>query len=63
MLKIKVILIHMLQNYQFTTNLKFDELKLNFSVSLRLHNKHLVKITERRLLENQIKSWAGNSKL
>jgi len=47
MLKIKVILIHLLRNYKFTTDLRFDEQKLNYLVSLRLHNRHLVKIRKR----------------
>jgi cytochrome P450 len=47
MLKIKVILIHLLKSYKFTTDLKFDDLKLNYMVSLRLHNRHLVKISRR----------------
>jgi cytochrome P450 len=42
-----IVLVHLLRNFRFTTNLKLDELKWDFCITLRLANKHMVKVERR----------------
>jgi cytochrome P450 family 4 len=48
MLLVKIMLIYLLKTYKFTTRLKQDELKFFFTISLKLVNKHLVKMEKRK---------------
>uniref|UniRef100_A0A336LEQ7 CSON007994 protein n=1 Tax=Culicoides sonorensis TaxID=179676 RepID=A0A336LEQ7_CULSO len=47
MLSIKTGLIHLLTNYKFTTNLKMDDIKLKFSITLKLLNTNILKVEKR----------------
>jgi cytochrome P450 len=47
-MSMKTVLAYMLRNYRFTTDMKMDEMEWDFSVTLRLVNKHMVK-AERRV--------------
>jgi hypothetical protein len=46
-MSMKTVLAYMLRNYRFTTDMKMEEMEWDFSVTLRLVNKHMVK-AERR---------------
>lgn len=48
MLSMKVILLRMLQNYKFTTHLKYSELRFKSTLTLQLIGKHLVQIERRQ---------------
>lgn len=43
----KIMLIKLLKNYKFTTNLKYDEIKFDRQIALKLDGKHLVMIEKR----------------
>lgn len=45
----KIMLIKLLKNFKFTTNLKLNELKFNRQIALKLHGKHLVMIEKREV--------------
>lgn len=47
MLSIKTGLIHLLNEYKFSTNLKMDDIKLKFSITLKLLNTNLIKVEKR----------------
>jgi cytochrome P450 len=47
-MSMKTVLAYVLRNYRFTTDIKIGDMKWDFSVTLRLVNKHLVK-AERRV--------------
>lgn len=47
MLSIKTGLIHMLTNYRFSTKLKMEDIKLKFSITLKLLNTNILKVEPR----------------
>lgn len=47
MISMKVVLAGMLRKYKFTTNLKLNELVMKFELTLKLANKHMVKVEKR----------------
>lgn len=48
MLSMKVILLRMLQNYKFTTHLKYEDLRFKSTLTLQLIGNHMVKIEKRQ---------------
>lgn len=46
-INVKLALIHLLRNFRFETDLKLSELTFKFTVSLKLNNKHLVRVLPR----------------
>lgn len=48
MIFLKTIVVKLLREYEFTTQLKLHELKFSIDISLKLINKHLVEIKRRR---------------
>lgn len=52
MLSMKVILLRLLQNYKFTTHLKYSELRFKSTLTLQLIGKHLVQIERRQKEKN-----------
>lgn len=47
MMSMKIAVAHAIRNFQFTTELKLEELRLEIDITLKLVNKHLVSATER----------------
>lgn len=47
MMSLKAMLSTMLRHYRFTTNLKMSELEMEFHISLKLCNKHMVGVERR----------------
>lgn len=47
MMFLKTILVKVLRQYKFTTQLKFEELKYSVHISLKLINKHMVQVEKR----------------
>ncbi|GAB0095727.1 Cytochrome P450 [Sergentomyia squamirostris] len=43
----KIVVVHLVKNYKFTTDLKLCDLKHRFNITLKLCNKHMVSITAR----------------
>mgnify|MGYP006358293333 CR=1 FL=1 len=41
-------IVKLLQNFKFTTNMKLNEIKFNRQIALKLKGKHLVMIEERK---------------
>lgn len=48
MMFLKTILVKLLREYEFSTALKFEELKYSVHISLKLLNKHMVQVKRRR---------------
>lgn len=44
MMSMKTAVAHAIRNFQFTTDLKLEELRLEIDVTLKLVNKHLVRV-------------------
>uniref|UniRef100_A0A1B0GJT8 Cytochrome n=1 Tax=Lutzomyia longipalpis TaxID=7200 RepID=A0A1B0GJT8_LUTLO len=44
---LKVIMVHLLSNYRFTTDLKFEELRHRVDITLKLTQKHMVHVHRR----------------
>lgn len=47
MMSMKIAVAHAIRNFNFTTDLKLEELRLEIDITLKLVNKHLVSATER----------------
>lgn len=45
----KIMLVKLLKNFKFTTNLQLSELKFNRQIALKLYSKHLVMIEKREV--------------
>lgn len=45
----KIMLVKLLRNFKFTTNLKLNEIKFNRQIALKLYGKHLVMIEKRKV--------------
>lgn len=58
MISVKIALIKILSEFKFTTNLKMNELVLKLVGTLKLQNKHLVKVHRRRKLP-RAENYAG----
>lgn len=48
MMFLKTILVKLVKEYTFSTNLKLEELKYSVNISLKLINKHMVQVERRR---------------
>lgn len=48
MMFLKTILVKLVREFEFTTDLKYEELKYSVHISLKLLNKHMVKVKRRR---------------
>ncbi|GAB0100689.1 Cytochrome P450 [Sergentomyia squamirostris] len=44
---LKVIMVHLVSNYRFTTDLKFEELRHRLDITLKLNQKHMVHVHRR----------------
>lgn len=44
----KVIMVHLINNYRFSTDLTYDQLKFRVDITLKLVNKHMVKVHKRK---------------
>lgn len=47
MIALKIILIHLIRNYKFSTTMKYEELKFRTDINLKLCTGHLVSISKR----------------
>lgn len=47
----KIMLVKLLRNFKFTTNLKLNEIRFNRQIALKLYGKHLVMIEKRKTEE------------
>lgn len=48
MMFLKTILVKLVREFEFTTDLKYEDLKYSVHISLKLLNKHMVKVKRRR---------------
>lgn len=54
MLSMKSMLLELLRNYRFSTTLTMADLRPNMNITLKLGNKHMVKIDERIFTDKEI---------
>lgn len=47
-MSMKIQMAHLVRNFEFSTDLKMEELKPKMLVVLKLANKHMVKVVERK---------------
>lgn len=52
MMSVKIVLAHLLRQYKFTTDLKFDELKLFMHLVLDIANENPLQIQKRHFKKN-----------
>lgn len=43
----KIMMVHLINHYRFTTDLKYDEMKFRVDITLKLVNKHMVRVHRR----------------
>lgn len=43
----KTVMVHLLNNFRFTTDLKYDQLKFRVDITLKLVNKHMLRVHPR----------------
>lgn len=48
MISMKVVLAGILRKYKFDTDLKLNELEMKFELTLKLANKHMVRMERRK---------------
>lgn len=44
----KTVMVHLLNNFRFTTDLKYDELKFRVDITLKLVQKHMLRVHPRQ---------------
>lgn len=54
-MSVKIILASVLRNYKFSTNLRMEDLKWKFELTLKLVNTHLVTIEKRNFKNSEKK--------
>lgn len=44
----KTVMVHLLNNFRFSTDLKYDQLKFRVDITLKLVNKHMLSVHPRK---------------